>query len=79
MASPDLTDTEIDEICDGYVQNAAKVRFLRSLGVTVARKPSGRPLVNRAHYEAVRGVVSSPDRIRPSEHAGPGPNWKTPA
>jgi len=51
----DLTDAEIDAICAGYVQNAAKVRFLRRLGLTVERKPNGRPLVNRAHYDAVRG------------------------
>lgn len=50
----DLTDDEIDSICDGYSQNAAKVRYLRSLGLMVARKPNGRPLVNRAHYDAVR-------------------------
>lgn len=49
----DLTDAEIDDICSGYVQNAAKVRFLRSLGLTVRQKPNGRPLVNRAHYDAV--------------------------
>lgn len=58
MFPPDLTDAEIDDICAPYVQNAAKVRFLTSLGVLVARKPNGRPLVNRAHYEAVRGRVT---------------------
>lgn len=51
----DLTDTEIDNICDGYVQSAAKVRFLRSMGLAVRRKPNGRPLVNRAHYDAATG------------------------
>jgi hypothetical protein len=54
--SANLSDVEIDEICDGYTQNAAKVRFLRSLGLTVAQKPNGRPLVNRAHYDQVRGA-----------------------
>lgn len=54
----DLTDAEIDNICDGYVQNAAKIRYLRSLGLTVERKPNGRPLVNRAHYNAVRGTAN---------------------
>lgn len=52
---PDLTDAEIDRICDGYRQAAAKVRYLRSLGLVVARKPNGRPLVNRRHYDEVRG------------------------
>lgn len=55
----DLTDAEIDSICDGYVQNAAKIRYLRSLGLTVDRKPNGRPLVNRRHYDAVRGGASA--------------------
>ncbi len=53
--SPDLTDTEIDEICKGYVQNAAKVRFLKSMGLLVRQKPNGQPLVNRQHYDAVTG------------------------
>ena len=52
--SSDLTDDEVDSICGGYKQNAAKVRFLRSLGLEVARKPNGRPLVSREHYIAVR-------------------------
>jgi len=49
----DLTDAEIDSICDGYVQNAARIRYLRSMGLTVRQKPNGRPLVNREHYQAV--------------------------
>ena len=52
---PDLSDAEIDDICSGLKQNAAKVRHLIGQGLTVDRKPNGRPLVNRAHYEAVRG------------------------
>lgn len=57
LPGPDLSDEEVDEICDGLSQNAAKVRFLQSLGLVVARKPNGRPLVNRKHYDAVRGIV----------------------
>ncbi len=49
----DLTDAEIDSICAGLVQNAAKVRYLRRMGLTVRQKPNGKPLVNRAHYDAV--------------------------
>lgn len=53
---PDLTDDEVDQICAGLKQNAAKVRYLKQrLKVRVDRKPNGRPLVSRAHYEAVRG------------------------
>jgi hypothetical protein len=56
----DLTDDELDRICHPLVQNAAKVRYLESLGLTVKRKPSGRPLVNRAHYRRVRGGDPEP-------------------
>jgi hypothetical protein len=56
---PDLTDSEIDEICAGLKQGYAKVRFLERLGLTVRRKPNGRPLVNRAHYNAVMGGGTS--------------------
>ena len=51
----DLTDHEINDICCGYVQNAAKMRYLRAMGLTVRKKPNGRALVNRAHYDAVMG------------------------
>jgi hypothetical protein len=55
-ASADLTDAEIDRICDGLKQSAAKVRYLREvLNLEVRRTPSGRPLVNRKHYDAVKG------------------------
>jgi hypothetical protein len=64
----DLTDAEIDNICAGYVQKAAMVRFLRSLGLTVRVKPNGRPLVNRNHYNAVLGCAV---QERPSASAGP--------
>lgn len=48
----DLSDQEIDLICDGLTQSAARVRYLRRMGLVVRQKPNGRPLVNRAHYEA---------------------------
>lgn len=70
MSAPDLTDSEIDAICDGYVQNAAKIRYLRGLGLTVERKPNGRPLVNRSHYDAVRGQVATR-----STSTGTQPKW----
>ncbi|AKJ28748.1 DUF4224 domain-containing protein [Caldimonas brevitalea] len=67
----DLTDEEIDRICAGLTQNAAKVRYLRSLGLHVERKPNGRPLVNRAHYNEVRGGM----RDFPMAEVGAGPVW----
>lgn len=42
-----LTDAEVDAICGGLRQNAAKVRYLGNLGYDVKRKPNGRPLVRR--------------------------------
>lgn len=68
--TPDLTDAEVDAICDGLKQSGAKVRYLRTLGLTVKRKPNGRPLVNRKHYDAVRGGVVAADGNGLAE-----PNW----
>lgn len=50
---PDLTDQEVDALCDGLRQNAAKARHLRGLGLTVNTRPNGQPLVMRAHAEQV--------------------------
>lgn len=72
MTTPNLTDAEIDDMCDGLVQNHAKVRYLQSLGLKVDRKPNGRPLVSRSHYEAVRGAAL-PGANRKS--ARNEPNW----
>jgi hypothetical protein len=55
----DLSDSEIDSICAGYVQSAAKVRYLRAMGLVVRQKPNGRPLVNRAHYVAVMSCAAA--------------------
>lgn len=51
-----LSDTEIAEICDGLVSAAAQVRYLERLGLLVARKPNGRPLVARSEFERVLGA-----------------------
>lgn len=50
---PWFTDTEIDDMCDGLTNNAAKVRHLESMGLTVKRKPNGRPLLLRKHASVV--------------------------
>lgn len=44
---PYFTDAEVDEMCAGLTQNAAKIRYLRRLGLKVDRKPNGRPLAWR--------------------------------
>ena len=51
--TPWYTDQEIDDLCAGLCTSAAKVRHLRAQGLTVTQKPNGRPLVIRAHAEAV--------------------------
>lgn len=70
-SSPDLSREEIDEICSGLKQNAAKVRFLRGLGLTVLQRPDGSPLVNRRHYDSIRGVGATAAGAR----AGAAPVW----
>ncbi len=55
----DLSDQEIDSICDGLTQNAARIRHLKRLGLTVRQKPNGRPLVNRQHYDEVMGCAGN--------------------
>ncbi len=67
---PNLTDAEIDDICAGLRMASAKVRFLASLGLKVARKPNGAPLVNRAHYDLVMGAQGAA-----SESTNTGPVW----
>lgn len=68
---PDLTDTEVDGICGGLVQNAAKVRYLRSLGLKVDRRPNGRPLVARLDWER-RYIPKNDSQATPAN----GPKWK---
>lgn len=66
-APPELTQAEINDICRPLRQGAAQVRFLRSLGVTVDRRPDGTPLVNRDRYLSERGAAIPA--------ASPQPNW----
>lgn len=65
---PILTDAEIDEICAGLTQAAAKVRYLRQLGVPVERKPNGRPLVRRVDWERRQPLAQNDAPTR-------GPKW----
>lgn len=48
MAGDFYTDAEVEQLCDGLVQDAAKIRYLRDvLKLRVNRKPNGRPLAWR--------------------------------
>ena len=70
----DLTDDEINQICEGLTQNAARVRYLQRMGLTVRTKPNGKPLVNRAHYDAAMNGAAS-NALR----AGRTPAWSVAA
>lgn len=71
MLTACLTDEEIDTICAGLKQGAAKVRYLRDvMKVPVARKPNGRPLVRRSDWERAQA-----QNARPAS----GPRWSIPA
>lgn len=72
--TPDMPDEDVDRICDGLVQNAAKVRFLKSLGLHVDRRPNGRPLVSRAEWDAryLKPMPTEPANSAPAN----GPRWK---
>ena len=70
----DLSNLEIDQICDGLTQNAARVRYLRRMGLVVRQKPNGRPLVNRAHYDAAMNGFA-----RTKQCSGRAPAWSVAA
>lgn len=50
---PWYSDQEVDDLCTGLKNSAAKVRHLKAQGLIVSRKPNGRPLVMRSHAEMV--------------------------
>jgi hypothetical protein len=67
-----LTDTEVDGMCEGRTQPAAMVKRLRSFGLIVNVKPNGRPLVVRAHAQAVlSGAPAAPEVV--GSAAAPAP------
>ena len=63
--TPWYTDQEIDDLCAGLLTNAAKCRHLRAQGLTVTQKPNGRPLVMRAHAEAVLAGLKQIQFVEP--------------
>lgn len=75
---PDIPDWQIDEICAGLEQSAAKVRYLRRLGIRVERRPNGRPLVARAEWERVFGRPPE-DQPKAGQGGGTGPRWRVAA
>lgn len=55
-ALPFLSDAELQALCEGLEQPAAQLRYLQRLGLHVARKPNGRPLLMRSELERVLGA-----------------------
>jgi hypothetical protein len=73
--TPWYTDQEIDDLCEGLINNAAKVRYLRSMGLTVMRKPNGKPLLMRAHADLIlAGLPSAPAPTDTEARTGAQPN-----
>lgn len=68
-----LTDAEIADLCAPLTQPAAQVRHLRALGLTVTKKPSGRPVVIRSHAEAVLSGRPHVDAASGGDGAQPAP------
>lgn len=54
-----LTPEEIASICHPLRQSAAQVRYLRSLGLLVNRRPDGTPLVSRTEWNSRLTTQSS--------------------
>lgn len=68
---PWLTDAEIDDMCCGLSQNAARIRYLRDeLKLPVKAKPNGRPLVPRWACDALLAGTPADTRKKsePSVH-----------
>jgi hypothetical protein len=50
--SPVLSDAEVESLCRGYKQTAARIRFLRNvMKIPAVRRPDNTVLVLRCHVE----------------------------
>ena len=74
----EASNEQIDSLCEGLVQNAAKVRYLKRLGLHVERRPNGRPLVFLADIERLHARRMSA-AAQTQTTAANGPRWKKPA
>ncbi|MGB5807794.1 DUF4224 domain-containing protein [Castellaniella sp.] len=66
-----LTQAEVDEICFPLTQGGAQYRHLKSMGVPVKKKPSGRPLVVRSEYVRFMAARESTDESFVDSRGGP--------
>lgn len=75
MSTPWLRDDEIDSLCHPLVQNAAKVRHFRDMGLVVTTRPNGRPVVLRESWEAMqRGIKSTEPTVNTTARGRVRPN-----
>lgn len=65
-----LKQHEIDDIVDPLTRPADQCRALRQMGFFVKEKPSGRPLVSRANFNA----VMAGRQLEPSADPGAAPD-----
>lgn len=69
------SDAEINDLCKPLTQPAAQIRYLRSEGFTVGRKPGGAPLLMRDHVALVLGgKPAAPDATEAAARQGAAPN-----
>lgn len=68
---PWLSQQEIDDLCQPLTQSAAQIRYLKSLGLTVNKKPSGAPIVIRSHVDQMNltGIKKKPEKRGPNRAA----------
>lgn len=57
QSSPFVSAAHIDAMWDPLTQPAAQIRYLKGLGLNVATRPNGRPLLMKSELERVLGAV----------------------
>jgi hypothetical protein len=72
MLTPYLTDAEISDVCAPLQQPSAQRRYLERLGLKVAAKPNGKPLVARGEFDRVM-IGRAPEAQNPQPTTS-GPN-----
>lgn len=61
----------LDELCPNLVQNAAKARRLRAMGLTVVEATNGRPKVLQANVDLVFGGQQQARQFAAALEQGP--------
>lgn len=61
----------LDELCPNLVQNAAKGRRLRAMGLTVIEATNGRPMVLQSNVDRVFGGEEQARQFAASIEQGP--------